>query len=198
MDIKRETLDFYNQNAQEFVSGTLTADMTDARSRFSVCLPPGGIILDLGCGSGRDTKAFLEAGFRVDAVDGSEEICAMASAYTGIRVKKMLFSELDAIEQYDGIWACASILHLPRAELAEVIGKTEKALKPGGVLYTSFKYGDYDGMRNGRYFTDFTEESLSVFWESFPGMKIFDCWISQDVRSDRKERKWINLMARRV
>lgn len=198
MNWEKETLGFYDRNCTEFAEGTRLADMSDARLRFSMCLPPKGKILDFGCGAGRDTKAFFEAGFRVEAVDGSKELCASASEYSGIAVKQMLFNELEASEYYDGIWACASILHLPREELADVIGKIERALKYGGVLYASFKYGTYEGMRNGRYFTDFTEEKLKSFWESVTDMSIFDMWISQDVRTDRKERQWINLLARRV
>ena len=198
MDWKKETLDYYDQAPEAFAAGTRTADMSDTRSRFFAHLPPKGIILDLGCGSGRDTKAFLEAGFRVDAVDGSEELCALASAYTGIQVRQMLFSELDAADRYDGIWACASILHLPRTELADVLGRVETALKAGGVLYASFKYGTFEGMRSGRYFTDFTEESLKTFWDSATSMQIFDLWITHDVRPGREEEKWINLLARRV
>ena len=198
MDWEKETLGFYEQNSSEFAEGTLAADMSEARLRFEKWLPPKGTILDFGCGAGRDTKAFLDAGFRVEAMDGSEELCALASEYTGIAVQKMLFSELAACERYDGIWACASILHLPRKELADVIGKLERALVYGGVLYASFKYGVFEGMRNGRYFTDFTEEKLKGFWESVTDMPIFDMWISRDVRSDRKERQWINLLAKRV
>ena len=195
---KKETLDYYDQNAEAFASGTLSADMADARSRFSVNLPPKGIILDFGCGSGRDTKAFLDAGFRVDAVDGSEKLCALASAYTGIKVRRMLFNELDAHERYNGVWACASILHLPRMELADVLGRIESALRYGGVMYASFKYGEYEGLRNGRYFTDFTEETLKAFWNTATSMAIFDRWITHDVRPGREEERWINLLARRV
>ena len=198
MSQNNETLKYYNQNASDFAEGTLNADMSDPRSRFSVCLPPKGVILDFGCGSGRDTKAFLEAGFRVDAVDGSEELCALASEYTGIQVRRMLFSELDACERYDGIWACASILHLPKDELASVIQKMETALKYGGVLYASFKYGDFEGVRNGRYFTCFTEESLGAFWKNTKSLRIFGLWITQDVRPGREEEKWINLLARKA
>ncbi len=197
MDWKKETLEFYDLNAAEFSAGTLVADMEDALKRFVTCLPAGACVLDFGCGSGRDTKAFLDLGFQVDALDGSEELCVLASRYTGIPVKHMLFNGLDAADRYDGIWACASILHLPRAELVEVISKLELALKLGGVLYASFKLGDFEGMRNGRYFIDFMEESLKEFW-TFPGLKIFDVWVTQDVREDRKERQWINLLARRV
>ena len=198
MDRKNETLDYYNQNAVEFASGTLPADMEDSRSRFSANLPPKGIILDFGCGSGRDTKAFLDAGFRVDAVDGSAELCTLASAYTGIEVRKMLFNELDVQERYDGIWACASILHLPRMKLANVLGRIESALKYGGVMYASFKYGEYEGLRNGRYFTDFTEDTLKALWNTATSMMVFDQWITCDVRPGREGERWINILARRV
>ena len=193
----KQTLDFYDQNAEEFVAGTLIADMVEARSRFTTYLPANACILDFGCGSGRDTKAFLDAGYQVDAIDGSEEMCAKASEYTGVQVRKMLFHELDVKNQYDGIWACASILHLPRGELAEVLKRIEAALKTNGVLYASFKYGEYEGLRNGRYFTDFTEKSLRSFLKEVTNLKPADVWISKDVRSDRKERQWINLLARR-
>ena len=198
MNGKDETLEYYAQNTDAFIEGTLSADMKDTRARFAAHLPPKGIILDFGCGSGRDTKAFLDAGFRVEATDGSGELCRKASEYAGIPVKQMLFQELDAQDRYDGIWACASILHLPRTELAEVLGKIEAALKPCGVLYTSFKYGDSEGVRGGRYFTDFTEETLKPFWEAATSLHIFDLWITQDVRPDRKDEKWINLLARRI
>ena len=198
MDWKKETLQYYQQNQEAFVSGTLTADMSDTRSRFCGWLPQGALILDFGCGSGRDAKAFLEAGYRVEATDGSEELCARASEYTGICVRKMLFHELNACEEYDGIWACASILHLPKEELADVLRKIETALKPCGVLYTSFKYGEFEGMKGGRYFTCFTEESLSSFWSQAASMRIVDLWITHDVRPGREEEQWINVIACRV
>ena len=109
----------------------------------------------------------------------------------------MLFTELDARDRYDGIWACASILHLSREELKSVLGRIENALKPGGVLYASFKYGEYEGLRAGRYFTDFTEETLTAFWQTAASMQIFDLWITKDARPEREEERWINLLARR-
>lgn len=197
MEWEKQTLGYYEQNSEGFISGTLAADMTDTQQRFAACLPEGGVVLDFGCGSGRDTKAFLEMGFMVDATDGSGELCAKASAYTGIQVRQLLFKELDAADVYDGIWACASILHLPRPELLDVLGKISKALKAGGVLYASFKYGDFEGMRNGRHFTDFTEQSLEEFWKDVPCLKIFDLWVTKDVRADREDEKWINFLARK-
>ncbi len=192
------TLQYYEENAAGFASNTVSADMEDARRRFLNLLPEKAHILDFGCGSGRDTKAFLERGYAVEAIDGSAELCRIASEYTGIRVSQMLFRELDAKNAYDGIWACSSILHLEKAELSEVLRKITEALKPGGVLYTSFKYGTFEGVQKGRYFTDFTEESLDEFWKSFPSLKIAEIWITQDVRPGRGSERWINLLARRV
>lgn len=196
--IECSTLQYYENHAMEFSSGTIVADMRNARSRFLILLQPGTYILDLGCGSGRDAKAFLDAGYRVDAVDGSSELCRMASEYTGIPVRQMLFQGLDSVETYDGIWACASILHLPKGELQEVLFRIQRALKPGGILYTSFKYGTFEGLRNGRYFTDFTEETLQEFWERISELSIEEIWLTQDVRPEREEERWINLLARRI
>ena len=192
------TLQYYEENAAGFTSNTISADMEETRQRFLNLLPENAHILDFDCGSGRDTKAFLESGYAVEAIDGSAELCRIASEYTGIRVRQMLFQELDAKNTYDGIWACSSILHLEKADLSEVLRRIAEALKPDGVLYTSFKYGTFEGVRKGRYFTDFTEESLNEFWKSFPSLKIVETWITQDVRPGRGSERWINLLARRV
>lgn len=189
-----DTLSYYNTRSASFVEHTLSADMSTTRNRFTALLPANAYILDLGCGSGRDAKAFLDAGYRVDAIDGSEELCKYARAYTGIDVRCMRFQELDMKETYDGIWACASLLHLPEKELEEVLRKVGTALKMGGILYTSFKYGDFSGMRDGRFFTDFTEDSLREFLRKFPEFSIEERWITSDVRPGREEEKWINIL----
>ena len=135
--MKNSTLEYYDHNAEQFFKTTADVDFTDTQDRFLRYLAPGSRILDLGCGSGRDARYFLEKGYQVDATDGSAEICRLASEYTGIPVKQMLFSELDATEEYDGIWACASILHLPEEELRDVMHRIGTALKIGGIFYTS-------------------------------------------------------------
>ena len=194
----RRTVQYYEDNAETFVSGTLNADMRKVRQRFLKQLPSDALILDLGCGSGRDTKAFLESGYKVEAVDGSSELCRRASEFTGISVRQMFFQELDISNRYDGVWACASILHLSKEELSEVLKKIAVAMHIGGILYTSFKYGTYEGLRNGRYFTDFTEDTLTAFWSEIEGLHIIDTWITGDVRPGREEERWINLLARRI
>ena len=193
----QKTLEYYNRNAREFAEGTSGVDFSGIQNRFLSHLPEGALILDFGCGSGRDTRYFLGKGFRVEAADGSEELCRLASVYTGIPVKQMLFQELEETEKYDGIWACASMLHLRREELPEVFRKMYRALKPGGILYVSFKYGDFEGERNGRYFTDMTEETAEELLESVPELKIKERWVSGDVRAGRGAEKWLNMILRR-
>jgi len=190
-------LDYYQKNANVFVEGTLSADMHDAQKRFLNMLKPQAYILDFGCGSGRDAKAFLSRGYRVDAIDGSPELCRIASELIGNPVKQMLFDELSSINQYDGIWACASILHIPKRELVDVLRKISDALKDSGVLYTSFRYGSFEGMRRGRYFIDLTEDTLRKLMEEVPSLQIIDTWITDDVRPGR-EGRWLNTLARRI
>lgn len=191
------TINYYNQNAENFIANTQNADMHPTQERFLRLLDANTSILDFGCGSGRDTKYFLEKGYQVTATDGSAEICRLASEFTGIEVKEMLFQELDTMNQYDGIWACSSILHLPKKELLPVIQKMCEALKDNGIIYTSFKYGDFEGERNGRYFTDFTEKTFREVIEKVPELTIEEHWITSDVRPGRGEEKWLNLLLRK-
>jgi len=193
-----KTLEYYNKNAGSFAEGTQDVDFTMMQDSFLEYIPKGGYILDFGCGSGRDARYFKDKGFRVDAVDGSEEMVKVAAAHSGLPVRLMLFQDLDAEEEYDGIWACSSILHLDRTELAEVMQKIRAALRPGGILYTSFKYGDFSGERNGRFFTDMTEESFGRLLEDTGGFDIIRLWITSDVRPGRDSEKWLNVLLRKT
>lgn len=196
--ISNKTIDYYNENAKDFVQGTISVDFTKVQHKFIERLEKGDYILDFGCGSGRDTKYFIDNGFKVDAIDGSEELCKLASDYTGINVKHMYFQQLSDIDKYNGIWACSSILHLKYEELVRVIEKMNLALKQNGIIYTSFKYGDFEGERNGRYFTDITEISFKKLIENIKNLKIEEYWITSDVRPGRGEEKWLNLILRKI
>ena len=192
-----DTLNYYNSKAKEFVSGTVDVAFTEIQDLFIEYIHAGGKILDFGCGSGRDTKYFISKGYDVDATDGSEELCKIASEYTGIKVKQMLFAELDEIELYDGVWACASILHVEKKQLPEIMKKIAIATKKGGIVYTSFKYGDFEGIRNGRFFTYLTEESFEELLRKVPELAIEKLWISADVRAERGEERWLNIVLRK-
>lgn len=197
MDFSDQTLSYYNTHAKAFVSGTLSVDFSHIQNKFLSKLLPNSLILDFGCGSGRDSKYFMEKGFRVEAVDGSVKLCELASVYTGIVVRNMLFQELEEQEKYDAIWACSSILHLPYDTLKSVMNKMERAIKNGGIIYTSFKYGNFAGDRNGRYFIDMTEESFSKLLAQITGLTIEEMWVSSDVRPKRDSEQWLNLFLRK-
>lgn len=196
--MKDNTLNYYNENAKDFAEGTVAVDFQQTQDKFLNMLDTGAYILDFGCGSGRDTKYFLNRGYIVDAIDGSRELCKIASEYTGISVKQMIFQELEEYEKYDGIWACSSILHLSKKELKIVLMKMAAALKAKGIIYTSFKYGDYEGERNGRYFTDFTIETFTDFIHDIKYLKLKEYWITGDVRQGRSEEKWLNLILQKI
>ena len=192
------TIQYYQQNAEQFSRETRSVDFSQNQDKFMSKLKKNDTILDFGCGSGRDTKCFLEHGFQVEAIDGSEELCRLASEFTGIKVKHLLFQELAEKDKYDGIWACSSILHLPKQELIEVIQKMSLALKSKGIIYTSFKYGTFEGERNGRYFTDMTEDSFEEILQATKELQIEEQWITLDVRPGRGEEKWLNLILRKM
>lgn len=192
-----KTINYYDINAKEFVEGTLNVDFKATQDKFINKLPAKGYILDFGCGSGRDTKYFLVRDFNVDAIDGSIELCKIASEYTNIKVRHMYFNELSIVNKYDGIWACSSILHLSLDDLVDVFKRMSKALKDEGIIYTSFKYGDFSGERNGRYFTDMTEDSFAKLIANVENLKVEEQWITADVRPQRGNEKWLNLILRK-
>ena len=201
---RNSTLEYYNRNAGSFTSTTVDVEFTDIQDWFLRYLEPGALILDFGCGSGRDSRYFLSKGFRVEACDGSEEMVRAASKTAGIPVRKMLFEELDEEERYDGIFACASILHVPFEELPDILAKMERALKNDGTIYVSFKYGTFEGERNGRYFTDMTLERLQECLGAAAGkyggkgLRVVESRVTGDARPGRESEKWLNAILRKA
>lgn len=193
-----KTINYYNQNANDYSRDTIDVNFTKTQEIFLSMFPIKSLILDFGCGSGRDSLAFIKRGYQVEAIDGSIKLCEIASKLTGIKVKNSLFQDLDEIDKYDGIWACSSILHLKKDELKTVISKMHKALKENGIIYTSFKYGTFEGYRNGRYFIDFKEDSFKRFMSDVHGLKIIKLWLSDDVRVGREDEKWLNIIMQRI
>ena len=191
-----ETINYYERNAKEFVNSTAYVEFSEMQDLFLSIIKEGATILDFGCGSGRDTRYFLQKGYRVTALDGSAEICRIAEENTGILVIQKDFNDFDEQDKYDGIWASSSVLHLPKQELKSVLVHMEKALHNGGIIYSSFKYGDFSGMRNGRFFTDFTETSFSDFISEIKQLVVDRIWITSDVRPGREDEKWLNTILR--
>ena len=196
--MENPTLSYYDEHSSQFTKDTVNVSFSPIQDHFLQFVPDGGLILDLGCGSGRDSLYFLKRGYRVEACDGSGEMVRIATDLTGLPVKQMLFSELSGTDRYDGIFACASLLHVPFAELPDILAKIENALKTGGVAYISFKYGDFEGYRNGRYFTDMNEERLAQILPKPEHFKVLDMMITGDVRPGREHEKWLNVLLQKT
>ncbi|NCC82266.1 MAG: class I SAM-dependent methyltransferase [Clostridia bacterium] len=188
------TINFYNINAKEFYKNTVNADMSANYKKFESHLFKNAHILDAGCGSGRDSLYFLEQGYNIDAFDASEEMVKLSSELTGIEVQRARFDNFNYKKLYDGIWACASLLHIRKEELGQTLIRVASFLKDGGILYTSFKYGNKVYEKDGRYFNCYDEDSFSTLINHVPEFKITEMYITEDVREDRNNEYWLNVI----
>jgi 2-polyprenyl-3-methyl-5-hydroxy-6-metoxy-1,4-benzoquinol methylase len=192
------SVNYYDENADRFFQDTVNADMSVLQRRFAELLPAGGRVLDAGCGSGRDAKAFAEMGFDVVAFDASAEMVKRAQAHTGLEVLQMTFDDVDWQSAFDGIWASASLLHVPRAHLIEIGNRLRDALTPGGVLYFSFKHGAKERSVNGRTFTDMDELAIRELVVGTGALSVAELWMTADVRPGRAAEVWVNCVVRRT
>ena len=190
------TLNFYNSNSTTFFDDTVDVDMSIIHDRFLALVPKGGFVLDAGCGSGRDARAFKLRGCRVAAFDASPELAALAGVHIGQEVATRTFDDVGEVGLYDGIWACASLLYIPLAELPDTLNRLWRALKPGGVCYVSFKDGNGERYKDGRHFTDLNELALRRLFASLTDVFRIECWQSSDVRPERSD-LWLNAIIRR-
>jgi len=187
-----ETIKYYNENADKYAISTQHVDMSDIHTRFLKHVKPSGSILDFGCGAGRDSLAFLQRGYQVDALDGSLELCKKAHKLTKLNIQHLDFFDFNKREQYDGVWACASLLHIQTDKLPDVIGHIVISLKQSGAFYLSFKYGVFEGIRNDRFFNDFNNGKLTSLMQKFPELVEVDVWKTEDIRKDRQNEYWLN------
>ena len=192
-----KTIDFYNQNAINYAKETLNVDFKNQREILIKYLERGAYILDLGCGAGRDSKAFKDLGFNVCAVDGSQELCKIATALLEQEVFCMLFSEIDFDNEFDAVWACSSLLHVPMVELRQVFKKIIKACKNDAHIYLSFKLGDFEIIQNGRFFTYLNGERLRSIIKEMP-LQILEEVITADVRKGRENESWYNVILKKT
>lgn len=191
------SISYYNDQAKSFFDNTFKVDMQSLYQPFCRYLPAEGIILDVGCGSGRDALFFSQLGYQVEAIDYSEALVELARKNTGLDIQHASFYDINAHEKYAGIWACASLLHCQRDRLVEVVQKLVNALVENGVCYLSFKYGDQDREKEGREFTDLNEIQAHHIFKNIDNIVLLQQWISIDKRPDRDE-EWINIIFKKV
>lgn len=195
--ITAKNLQFYQTNAQHYAIETLKFDMRALQQKFTDLLPSKAHILDLGCGSGRDSRAFIDHGYKVTAVDGSAEIASAASTYLGQDVAVKLIQDLNAVETFDGIWACASLLHITKSQIPKTFESIGRALKPGGIWYMSFQCGDGERWDDqGRFFNDYSVHSIQPVLNSLSSIEIIDIK-QQSAQLRGKVQNWLNVFIRK-
>ena len=189
------TIDYYNRNADQYYWTTVGVDLDATRKRFASFLPPEARVADLGCGSGRDVLAFCNMGHDAIGLDASEELVRLAKERLGIRAFVEDMSEWISEEPYDGIWCCASLIHLDNEECKRFFRNLNINLKSGGVLYFSVKSGIRTGIdEEGRFFRNFTEEDVNSLTGIAEGLQIKELWYTEDTLK-RNDFKWLNVIA---
>ena len=174
-----DSIEYYNKYAAKVFEDTVEQNLEDIRKE------------------GRDSLAFYEAGFDVTPLDASEEMCKLAEIHTGLEVLEMTYEDMDFESVFDGVWACASLVHVPKKELQDILSKISTALKDGGIFYMSVKKGDFEGFRGERYFSDYTADAAEIAVEESGRFQIMKVWETEDVRSGHGETVWINVLARK-
>lgn len=187
---------YYTKHHTAFIEDTFYCDMHSQYELFLKYMKKNGSILDLGFGSGRDLFYFSSLGYKVSGIDPTE-VFVEKMLLEGFDVKNETAQTMNFENEFDGIWACASLLHVPKNELTSTFQNCEKALKQEGILYCSFKYGNKEEERNGRRFTDLNELLLQEYINK-TNLKIMEIHISKDVRKDRSNEKWLNCVLKKV
>jgi 2-polyprenyl-3-methyl-5-hydroxy-6-metoxy-1,4-benzoquinol methylase len=187
---------YYNRRAADFAAQTADLDLSALYDRFLRHVRPGSRILDAGCGVGRDTLAFARRGYDVVAFDAAEEMVKLTHSRAGghAAVHLTRFEDVEWRGGFDGIWACASLLHVPEASFLTVAARLAEALRPGGAWYMSFKLGNGERAAAERLFVDHTEETLRGVLVGI-SIQIVDVWESTDVRPGRRSENWLNAIA---
>lgn len=188
----------YDTNAREFIESWLSADMHDQYKAFEALVPAGSKLLDGGCGSGRDSLYFLQKGYTVEAFDPSDEMIKYASEFTGLKVKKMKWENLDAKEAYDAIWASASLYHVARPDMAPTFTRIAAALKSKGILFASFRDKENDFTDSeGRVLTSFNKDTLTAFLSTLGLFDIVSLTERKDSRKNKQDEVWLFAMLRK-
>lgn len=196
--LAHHTLNFYNTNAELYAEWTRGIDLAHLYQPFLTNIPRNGKILDVGCGAGRDLKRFVEEGFEAVGIDPSEKLAVMASEFSGCKVLVSGVQDISFNQEFDGAWACASLIHLPRLQLPSALDKIFLALRPRGILFMSMQIGSGDEvLEDGRFVARYTLEELSHAIER-AYFEIVNMWTTPDSLPERLSVTWVNVIARKL
>lgn len=190
--LSRQSVRYYNTHASNYFRQTVDIDLSHLYEPFLALIPKGGHILDAGSGSGRDTKVFLERGYSVTAIDASLEMVKLSSQLTGQPTLHLSFQKMTFKECFEGIWACASLLHVPRAEIDQVFDCFVTALKPSGIWYMSFKLGSSERIAGDRFFNDYNKTLLKQLLNEYSCLKLLKIWQTSAQLPGGRRVEWIN------
>ena len=192
-----QTIDYYNKNSEKFYKNTVHIDLSELYPKFLRHIPDNGTILDLGCGSGRDSLYFLEKGYIITSVDASEEMVRLSSELTGQKTQYLRMQDIEFKNEFNGIWACASLLHIDKKLTESVFNILCNALRDDGVLYASYKYGKGTSILEDRYYNNYDEISFAEVIDNVNNFEILTYWITKDLRPDRIDEKWLNVILKK-
>jgi SAM-dependent methyltransferase len=191
----QSTLAFYEEHAQEYFNRTVSADLSSLYERFFQHVKPGGRILDLGSGSGRDLKVMRDRGYIPLGIDASPSLAKLATDFSGETCLTMRFEDLSLPEEFDGVWACASLLHISRCRIPTILKNIHDSLAERGVFFASVQVGVGERLLpDGRFFAYYQAEEFSHLIEN-AGFTIQQSWLSKDSLSHRRPIDWLNIVA---
>jgi SAM-dependent methyltransferase len=197
-DREDSTLSYYEDNAQAYYNATVNVNMATLYAPFLNYMPSYAHILDAGCGSGRDTLFFSNNGYRVTGFDFSPALVSLASKLTGQKILELSFHDLKFENEFDGVWACSSLLHVPMEKMNGTLSRLSRSLKVNGILYASFKYGTGKHERHGKYFTRFDEKTFDKILLNHPELNVMRYWKTNDLGPGRDSVKWLNILLRKT